>query len=278
MNAQRRTPALSTVPQFAAAAAALVLSASVAVAAGPAIPVDLELVIAVDISGSMDPEEQAVQRAGYVEAIRHPDFIEAIASGAYRRIAVTYVEWAGSGWQKTVIPWWLVDSRATAEAFANELSAEPISSFNGTSISAALTYGASLFGDNGFDGGRRTIDISGDGPNNSGGPVVAARDAVVESGIVINGLPVMIRPSPIFPAMDRYYADCVIGGPGAFVLPVRNVAEFDEAIRRKLVLEVAAQPPPARVIPVEAQAPVDCLIGERVRRRYSDKYLPGLEY
>jgi Protein of unknown function (DUF1194) len=278
MNAQHRNRASTTAPRLAAAVAALVLSTSVATAAAPAVSVDLELVIAVDISPSMDAEEQAVQRAGYVEAIRHPDFIEAVASGAYRRIALTYVEWAGSDWQATVIPWRLIDSPASARAFADQLSAEPISSFYGTSISSALTYGAALFADNGFDGKSQTIDISGDGPNNSGGPVAAARDAVIDSGIVVNGLPVMIRPSPIFPAMDRYYADCVIGGPGAFVLPVRNVEEFDEAIRRKLVLEVAARTQPARLIPVEAPAPVDCLIGERMRRLFSDKYLPGLEY
>ncbi len=172
MNAQHRNRALTTAPRLAAAAAVLMLSTGVA-AAAPAVSVDLELVIAVDISPSMDAEEQAIQRAGYVEAIRHPDFIQAVASGVYQRIAVTYVEWAGSGWQKTVIPWRLIDSAATARAFADQLSAEPISSFYGTSISAALTYGADLFADNGFDGGRRTIDISGDGPNNSGGPVVA---------------------------------------------------------------------------------------------------------
>jgi len=278
MNPRHRSQVSATAPRLAGAAVALVLSTGVATAAAPAVSVDLELVIAVDISPSMDAEEQAIQRAGYVEAIRHPDFIAAVASGVYQRIAVTYVEWAGSGWQKTVISWRLIDSAATARAFADQLSAEPISSFYGTSISAALTYGAALFASNGFDGARRTIDISGDGPNNSGGPVVVARDAVIDSGIVVNGLPVMIRPSPIFPAMDRYYSDCVIGGPGAFVLPVRNVEEFDEAIRRKLVLEVAARPLPARVIPVKAQAPVDCLVGERMRRRYSDQYLPGLEY
>jgi Protein of unknown function (DUF1194) len=278
MNAQHRNRASITAPRLAAAAAALVMSAGVATTAGAAVSVDLELVIAVDISPSMDAEEQAIQRSGYVEAIRHPDFIEAVASGAYQRIAVTYVEWAGSAWQKTIIPWRLIDSATSARAFADQLSAEPISSFYGTSISAALTYGAALFADNGFDGGRRTIDISGDGPNNSGGPVVGARDAVIDSGIVVNGLPVMIRPSPIFPAMDRYYSDCVIGGPGAFVLPVRNVAEFDEPIRRKLVLEVAVAPAPARVIPVEDYAPVDCLIGEQIRGRFADPYLPGLDY
>ena len=277
MNAQHRNRASTTASRLAAAAAVLMLSTGFA-AAGPAVSVDLELVIAVDISPSMDAEEQAIQRAGYVEAIRHPDFIQAVASGVYQRVAVTYVEWAGGAWQKTVIPWRLIDSAATARAFADQLSAEPISSFYGTSISAALTYGAALFANNGFDGGRRTIDISGDGPNNSGGPVVAARDAVIDSGIVINGLPVMIRPSPIFPAMDRYYSDCVIGGPGAFVLPVRDVEEFDEAIRRKLVLDVAARPLPARIIPVDAQAPVDCLVGERMRHLFSDQYLPGLDY
>ncbi len=260
-----------------AALAAFVASTGAA-AAAQAVPVDLELVIAVDVSGSMDAEEQAVQRAGYVEAIRHPDFIQAVASGAYQRVAVTYVEWAGSGWQATVIPWRLIDSAESARAFADQLSAEAISSYHGTSISSALTFGAGLFADNGFEGDRRTIDISGDGPNNSGGPVTVARDAATGSGIVINGLPIMIRPSPTFPAMDRYYADCVIGGPGAFVLPVHRVEEFDEAIRRKLVLEIASRPPAATLVPVDALVPVDCQIGERMRRMFSDPYLPGLEW
>ncbi len=121
------------------------------------------------------------------------------------------------------------------------------------------------------------IDISGDGPNNYGPPVTEARDEVVRQGIVVNGLPILISPSPIFPAMDDYYADCVIGGAGAFVLPVVSVGEFAVAIRRKLLREVAARPPPAAVVPVSAAAPVDCQVGEEARRRYADPYLPGLD-
>ena len=147
--------------------------------AGDAIEVDLELVLAVDVSGSMDDEEHAVQRAGYVDAIGHPDFIRAIAAGAYQRIAVTYVEWAGSSLQETVMPWRLIDGQASAGAFADELAARPITYIRGTSISGALVYATALFNNNGFDGFRKVIDVSGDGPNNSGGFIEAARDRAV---------------------------------------------------------------------------------------------------
>ena len=121
------------------------------------------------------------------------------------------------------------------------------------------------------------VDISRDGPNNYGPPVTAARDAIVRQGIVINGLPILTIPSPIFTAMDLYYSDCVIGGPGAFVLPVTSVDGFAPAVRRKLIQEGAARPAAPAIIPVAARAPVDCLVGEEARKLYADPYLPGLD-
>jgi hypothetical protein len=243
---------------------------------GDALRVDLELVIAVDVSASMDREEFLLQRQGYIAAISHPEFFRAISAGAHRRIALAYVEWSGELAQRIVVPWRLIDSAAAAASFAAELDRTPLILSRGTSISAALAFSAGLFDGNGFDAPRRVVDISGDGPNNYGPPVPAARDAAVRAGIVVNGLPIMLRPSPVFPEMDRYYTDCVIGGAGAFVMPVKSVEEFAVATRQKLILEVAGLSPTA-IIPAALPEPVDCLVGEAFRKRYSDPYLPGLD-
>ncbi len=242
----------------------------------PSVSVDLELVIAVDVSGSMDREEFLLQRSGYGQAIRHPDFVRAVTSGDTRRIAVTYVEWSGPSWQKIVVPWRLIDGVESAEAFAAALDSEPLVIARGTSISAAVAFSAALFAANEYESARQVIDVSGDGPNNYGFPVTEARDRAVGQGIVINGLPILIRPSPIVPDVVRYYFDCVTGGPGSFVLPVRKAEEFALAIRRKLILEIAARPQPD-ITPVAAEAPADCLIGERMRELYADPYYPGLD-
>jgi hypothetical protein len=240
-------------------------------------PVDVELVLAVDVSRSMDAEEFALQRAGYVEAIRHPDFIRAVEQGAHGRIAITYFEWAGFAREDSMVAWHVIDGAESAGTFAGKLDSPPQRDFRGTSISRALTFATGLFGDNAYDGWRRVIDVSGDGPNNTGAPVVEARDIALAQGIVINGLPILIRPSPTFPDIDRYYSHCVIGGPGSFVLPIRQVSEFATAIRMKLIMEVGGLLPQATTIPVQADAPVDCLKGERDRRFYSDPYFPELE-
>ena len=239
-------------------------------------PVDVELVLAVDASRSMDDEEFALQRSGYVEAIRDPAFLAAVRSGLHGRIAITYFEWAGTIRTESAVPWQVIGDAAGAEAFAAELARRPAGGFRGTSISKAIDHGASLLANDGFDGARRVIDISGDGPNNQGAPVTGARDAAVDAGIVVNGLPIPIRPSPTFPEIDRYYAECVIGGPGAFVLPVRTPAEFATAIRRKLILEVSGASAPA-VVPAAAGEPVDCLKGERDRQLYADPHFPELD-
>lgn len=237
--------------------------------------VDLELVLAVDVSRSMDREEFVLQRAGYVEALRHPDFIRAIEMGQLGRIAVTYFEWAGTIRTDSVVGWQVIDGPESAEAFAGMLAARDFNGQRGTSISGALTYGASLFDANGFEGWRKVIDVSGDGPNNVGTPVALARDEAVAAGIVVNGLPILVRPSRTFADLDRYYAECVTGGPGSFVLPIYNSAEFATAIRRKLILEVSGAEPDARIVKVQAE-PVDCTVGERDRRFYSDPYFPPL--
>jgi Protein of unknown function (DUF1194) len=267
------------VPAKAVALALIVLLAAVQAGAADRrpLPVDLELVIAVDVSASMDRREFALQRFGYVEAIRHPDFIRAVLRGDHRRIALSYVEWSKSSLQRVVMPWRVIDGPDSARAFADDLAGRDILQSLGTSISAALDFGARSFDAEAFASDRRVIDISGDGPNNYGRPVTEARADAVAEGIVINGLPILIAPSPVFPAMDRYYSDCVIGGPGAFVLPIYRAEEFAVAIRRKLILEVAGGPVTGSLIPVAATPPVDCLIGERIRKLRTDQYLPGLD-
>ncbi len=239
---------------------------------GPAqaqLEVDLALVLAVDVSNSMDRAENALQRAGYVDALSHRDIWSAIRAGPLRRIALTYVEWAGPEEQRTVVPWRLIDSPAAARAFAAELADRPIlfARGTGTSISAAIAYSVGLFRDSRYAAHRQVIDLSGDGPNNRGGPVTEARDAGLAVGVTINGLPLMLRPSRSFDAVDLYYRDCVIGGPGAFVLPVYDDRQLGQSIRRKLVLEIAAvSAPGASTVNVQAEPPSDCLIGERLRR------------
>lgn len=234
------------------------------------LPVDLELVLAVDTSFSMDYEEQKLQLDGYVQAFRHPEVIHALRSGLHRRIAVVFVEWGGTTFQRIKVPWTLVDSEQSADAFADALSKKDLVSMPRTSISDAIAFSATLFAGNGFKGLRRVIDISGDGPNNQGVAVVDARDAAVARGVTINGLPVLLKPGE--PAgffdlenLDVYYEDCVIGGMGAFIVPVHSRKNFAEAIRRKLVLEMAGSHPQILKAQFGPRAPrIDCLIGEKL--------------
>jgi hypothetical protein len=236
--------------------------------------VDLELLLAVDVSFSMDPDEQRLQRDGYVEAFRDPQIIRAIQSGPHGRIAVTYVEWAGPESQHVIVPWTLIDSPASAEAFAAMLAAQPISRLRMTSISSALIFARSHLRASTFRGTRRVIDVPGDGANNSGPPVTPVRDALIGEGVVINGLPILLRPGSAWRAydiadLDVYYKRCVIGGPGAFMIPIRQKAEFSTATRQKLLLEISDIMSEARV--ALAQRPVedglDCTIGERLWHR-----------
>lgn len=231
--------------------------------------VDVQLVLAVDVSLSMSAGELEIQRRGYAEAMTHEDVIKAILSGLHGKIAVTYFEWAGNYSQRVVVPWTRIASAEDALDFAARLSSNPPGSARRTSISGALDYAGDLLAESGFRSLRRVVDISGDGPNNQGGPVVPARDRLVALGITINGLPLMTNGGLTtrfdVEDLDTYYRECVIGGPGAFVVPVNEWAQFPEAIRRKLVLELAGAPgarPP--VIRARYHDLYDCLIGEKM--------------
>jgi hypothetical protein len=255
--------------------AAFALSLLLAPHAHAAEQVDIELVLAVDVSLSMSPDELEIQRRGYAAALTHDRVLEAIAAGVHGRIAVTYVEWAGSTSQHIVVPWTAIATRSDAERFVRQLSAKPPSSARRTSISGALDFGGDLFAESGFQGMKRVIDISGDGPNNQGSPVTGARDALIAQGITINGLPLMtnggLASAYDVENLDLYYQDCVIGGPGAFMIPVNDWSQFPEAVRRKLVLELAggsagdeAAHPPVQL--AQAAPGYDCMIGEKLWR------------
>jgi hypothetical protein len=223
----------------ALAAAGLVAPPAQAQSQAP-LAVDLELVLAVDVSYSINPEELRVQREGYVDALTHPLILAAIAAGRRGRIALTYVEWGGAPQQ--VMPWTLIDGREAAERFAAGLLDLPYRRISFTSISRALLYSRALLHDNAFAGARRVVDVSGDGPNNDGAPITLARDTLTAEGIEINGLALILprpRGAPSIPELDAYYRNCVIGGPGAFVLTVRDTAAFAATIRQKLYLEIA---------------------------------------
>jgi len=232
-----------------------------------AIPVDVELVLAVDVSYSMDPEEQTLQREGYVAAITSREFMQALRQGMHGKIAMTYFEWAGMHHRQIIVPWRQIDGPESADAFVAEIQAARYTRASRTSVSGALLFGAHLLEGSGYRGMRRVIDVSGDGVNNNGPLVNLTRDEVVAKGITINGLPIMLkRPNPStmdIGELDIYFEDCVIGGPGAFVIPIRGRDQFKEAIRTKLVLEVAGLTPQPRVMPASAAQPrVSCAIGE----------------
>jgi hypothetical protein len=209
-------------------------------------PVDLELVLAIDISGSVDEEEAALQREGYVMALTNPRVVAAMGGGPFGAIAVTYVEWAGEDYQRTVVPWTLIGNEEQAARFADQIQTAPFTSARWTSLSGAIDYSATLFAGNGFEGVRQVIDISGDGVNNRGRPPVLARDQAVAAGITINGLPILNdRPNPWGGAapidLDRYYEENVIGGPGAFYIAARDFDDFAAAILSKLIREIAGR-------------------------------------
>jgi hypothetical protein len=231
--------------------------------------VDVELVIAVDVSYSMDLDELAVQREGYAQAIISKEFLQAMKSGPNSKVAVTYFEWSASSDQKIIIPWRVIDGPETADAIAAEIMKTPVRRGSRTSISGAINFAMPLFEENPYRGLRRVIDISGDGPNNNGAAVTGARDAALEKGITINGLPIMVK-EPSYSTMDidnldLYYEDCVIGGPGSFVVSIKDRDKFKEAIRAKLILEVAGRTPEHPIVPVAEKEPrIPCLIGEKI--------------
>jgi uncharacterized protein DUF1194 len=236
--------------------------------------VDVELVLAVDVSYSMDMDELAVQREGYAQALVSKEFLQALKSLPNGKISITYFEWAASSDQKIIIPWRVIDGPETADAVADEILKTPIRRASRTSISGAIYFAMPLFEANPYRGLRRVIDISGDGPNNNGAPVLGARETALAKGITINGLPIMVK-EPSYSTMDIdnldwYYEDCVIGGPGSFVVPIKDKDKFREAIRTKLLLEVAGRTPERRIVPVaekvqaEREPRVSCLIGEKI--------------
>lgn len=238
-------------------------------------PVDLELVLAVDVSGSIDSDEARLQRDGYVAALTDPDVIEAITSGILGRVAMTYIEWAGEEYTTTVADWTVVADEASARAFAAKVARAPIQTALWTSISNIIDHALSTFPGNGFEGTRRVIDISGDGPNNQGGLVTKFRDRAVAQGVAINGLPIVNERAspfgwPALPNLDLYYANCVIGGPGSFMVVANTFADFARAIRKKLILEIAdARPhaPGERIIlaagPTPPRETPPCDVGEQ---------------
>ena len=232
--------------------------------------VDVALVLAVDISNSMDPEEQALQREGFVAAFRSPVVHDAIRKGALGRVAVTYMEWAGTVTQQVVVPWAVIENSDDALQFADRLASSPIRRAPRTSISAAIDFAALLFDGSGVDAMRRVIDISGDGANNQGRPVANARNEALERGIVINGLPIMLKRGGYWDIehLDLYYRDCVIGGPGAFMVPVRERDQFVEAVKTKLVREISERALERLVQPAQAEQRTNCFAGEIATDRW----------
>ncbi len=248
---------------------------------GQKIRVDLELLLAVDISQSMDFDEHTIQRNGYVEAFRHADVVNALMSGPEGKIAVMYMEWAGDFDPIPTIPWTIIDSAKSAHDFADRLANEPIFGEQRTSISTALYTAKDYILNNNISSHRQVIDVSGDGANNAGPMVTEARDEVVKAGIVINGLPIMLnKPREFYDIdhLDRYYKHCVIGGTAAFIAPVFDLRHLSSTIRKKLVMEIANLDIEPDMAPIQfAEQPgvvraqlklptekTDCLIGEKV--------------
>ncbi len=231
--------------------------------------VDVELVIAVDVSRSMDLDELNLQREGYASALEHPAVTSAFESGPIGEVAFLYMEWGGVDHHRILVPWTHIRTAEDAARVATLLRSKPVGGLRGTSISSALLKSAELIEGNDFDGTRRVIDVSGDGPNNRGGPVLEARDAVAAKGIEINGLPFMVkRPGGYYSIedLDYYYEDCVIAGESAFVIPIHDITRLIVSIRQKLVLEIAGLQPAPRFRVRNAARP-GCMIGEQLRQQ-----------
>ncbi len=209
--------------------------------------VDVLLVLAVDVSRSIDEDEARLQREGYRDAIAHPRVVEAVRGGVVGAIGLAYVEWAGIEYQRLVIPWTRIASQADADDWAAALGRAPRQSLSWTSVSGGIDFSRQVLGEAQWQAMRRVIDVSGDGVNNSGPPAEEARDRAVAEGITINGLPIHNdRPGfglrPAVP-LDEYYRESVVGGPGAFVVAVEEFESFGVAVRRKLIREISDLPP-----------------------------------
>jgi hypothetical protein len=238
------------------------------------VEVDLALVIAVDVSFSMDTDEQNLQREGFIDAFRSAIVHDAIRRGAVGRIAVSYMEWAGASDQRTLLPWTILDGPDAANGFADQLSRKPTRRASRTSISGAIDYAVKMQEESGVSALRRVIDVSGDGPNNQGRSVLAARADAIARNITINGLPIMLKDAGYFDLqnLDSYYRDCVIGGQGAFLVPARDKAQFRDAVKTKIIMEIASMPSPGRaavheggafVILAQDTARANCFAGEQ---------------
>jgi hypothetical protein len=214
------------------------------------IPVDLELVLAADTSSSIDRREALLQRQGVAQAFRSPAVVNAIRTGSLGKIAVAYLDWSGEYNYRIVVNWQVISDAASAEQFASSLLKAGITYGNGTSIGGAIAMAYGMIETNDLQGARRTIDISGDGPNNFGRPVSEVRDEIVAKGVTINGLPIATDDvgngdwGEYFPDIAAYYKNCVVGGRGSFSLPAKGFDEFATAIRRKLILEISDATPP----------------------------------
>jgi threonine dehydrogenase-like Zn-dependent dehydrogenase len=213
--------------------------------------VDVELVLAADGSGSIDNDELALQRRGYAEAITSAEVLAAIGAGPVGAIAITYVEWGGAASQHTIVDWHVVRDAASAAVFADKLVSSPRQAYGYNSISGAIAYAADRIRENGYEGLSKVIDVSGDGPQIGGPPLAPARAAVLAEGITINGL-VIARPGggvrgPGGMSLSEHYARDVIGGPASFVMVAEGTGRFADAVRRKLIQEIAlAEPVPQR--------------------------------
>jgi hypothetical protein len=202
---------------------------------------DLHLVLAVDVSGSVNPQRFELQKMGYVTAFQNRRVLNAILSGRHQSIAVTMMQWSGPFLQAQVVPWTILKDEASLKGFAAAIESAPRMMYGGgTSISGAIDQGSALFPQAPLKAERRVIDVSGDGSNNRGRSVTQARDEAVDAGIVINGLPILAFE----PYLDQYFKDYVIGGPGAFLIPAKTFETFAEAILMKLILEIADRSPP----------------------------------
>lgn len=234
-----------------AAAACLTAALAMPIEAHATEPVDLELVLAIDVSGSIDPTEAKLQREGYQRALTNPEVIAAIKSGPLGKIALSYTEWAGMGHYKVVVDWQVIDSPDSAKVFVDRLAAVATENAHRTSLSDAITYSVRHLAGNAFEGTRSIVDISGDGANNFGRLVTEARDEAVAQGFIINGLPILTQSPtagtyPSLPNLDLFFRDCVIGGPGAFYVAAHGFEDFARAVKKKLILEIAGDAQPDR--------------------------------
>lgn len=201
--------------------------------------VDLELILMADGSGSVDDEEFTLQRIGYARALRDPRVIDAIRSGPLGRIALSYVEWSGPELHVPIVPWTMIRTKQDIASVAGILESHPRELYGGgTAIGDAILYGVQALKGNAFDGRRRVIDISGDGPDRNGLPAYLGRDKAVAEGVTVNGLPILQG----YLDLAEFFRDNVIGGPGAFSIPARRFADVETAIRIKLIREIAYSP------------------------------------